>query len=244
MSSPQSETVTSFQIKQIAYDLGADLCGIAPVERFRNAPEGFMPRDIYNQAKCVVVYAKRLPQEVLFAQSCIPYTQANSMICTEVDRISLKLSFKLESLGVGSVMIPSDDPYEYWDDHNQYGRGIMSLRHAAELAGLGRLGKNSLLINRELGNMVQIGALLVNRELVSDDLVDYEVCPEGCRLCLDSCPRNALDGITVNQQECRPLSNFRNGKGYILKKCCECRKVCPSALGVRSWDEESIVKAG
>jgi hypothetical protein len=41
-------------IRSLAYDLGADLCGIAPVERFDDAPPGFRPRDIFPQAKSVV----------------------------------------------------------------------------------------------------------------------------------------------------------------------------------------------
>jgi len=34
------------------------------------------------------------------------------------------------------VLIPTDAPYEYWDSENQEGRAILSLRHAAMLAGL------------------------------------------------------------------------------------------------------------
>jgi hypothetical protein len=39
------------------------------------------------------------------------------------------------------------EPYEYWDDKIPEGKGIISLRHAGELAGVGKIGKNNLLIN-------------------------------------------------------------------------------------------------
>ncbi|HNW50026.1 MAG TPA: hypothetical protein PKH79_03025 [Prolixibacteraceae bacterium] len=36
-------------IKEVAYSLGADVCGIANVERFTNAPKGFHPSDIFRR---------------------------------------------------------------------------------------------------------------------------------------------------------------------------------------------------
>lgn len=40
--------IDSNEIKKFLYNSGADACGIAPVERFKNAPEGFHPKDIYS----------------------------------------------------------------------------------------------------------------------------------------------------------------------------------------------------
>jgi epoxyqueuosine reductase QueG len=177
------------------------------------------------------VFAKRVPEEALFAESCIPYTHVNTLVTQEVDRLALTLSLHLEDRGIANVMVPSDDPYEHWDPAEHYGRAILSLRHAGYLAGLGKLGKNTLLINEKYGNMIQIGALLVAEALDQDEMADYEVCPEACSICLKSCPTNALDGTTVKQKACRPLSVYKTEKGYILKKCWECRKVCPNALG-------------
>ena len=220
----------------MARQLGADLCGIAPVDRFGNAPEGFRPTDIYHKAVSVIVYARRLPVDVLDAESCIPYTRINSLVAEEVDRLSLQLSLQLQDAGIPNIMIPSDDPFEYWKADRTYGRAILSLRHAAALAGLGRLGRNNLLINQQYGNMVQIGAILAAASFEYDDPATYEVCPPECRLCLDACPRHALDGTTVDQKACRPLATYRHPKGYILKKCWECRKVCPHARGVRGME--------
>jgi epoxyqueuosine reductase QueG len=220
-------------IKKMAYDLGADLCGVASVEGFSAAPKGFNPRDIYSQTKSVLVFAKRVPRETLFAESCIPYTHVNTLVTQEVDRLAFTLSLHLEDRGIANVMVPSDDPYEHWDSAEHYGRAILSLRHAGYTAGLGRLGKNTLLINEKYGNMIQIGALLIAEALDQDEMAYYEVCPEACSICLQSCPTNALDGTTVKQKACRPLSVHKTEKGYVLKKCWECRKVCPNVLGLR-----------
>jgi epoxyqueuosine reductase QueG len=219
-------------IKEIIKGLGADLCGIAPVDRFNEAPKGFHPRDIYKDSKSVVVFAKRLPLESLFATSCVPYTYVNDIITRKVDELGFEVALELEDQGIRAVPIPSDDPYEYWEPENSYGRAILSLRHAGYLAGLGVLGKNNLLINKELGNMIQIGAVLVPFELEGDDIATYEGCPANCNICIESCPVKALDGKTVDQKLCRPRSNYRTEKGYVLKKCNECRKVCPSCRGI------------
>jgi epoxyqueuosine reductase QueG len=222
--------MNSQQIKQIAMELGADLCGIASEERFSGAPEGFRPRDIYSKCKSVAVFAKRVPSESLYAENIISYTHINNLVMQETDRTALSISLALQDKGIPNVMIPTDDPLEYWEPENQYARGILSLRHAGYLSGLGYLGKNTLLINPRYGNMLQIGAVLLGIVLEPDKILDTR-CPDGCRLCIDNCPAGALDGTTVIQKLCRPLSNFKTEKGYTLKKCYRCRNVCPSAAG-------------
>jgi epoxyqueuosine reductase len=225
--------ISSQGLKDLAQELGADLCGIAPADRFGEAPEGFHPADIYEKCKSVVVYAKRLPTEALFASSCVPYTHINRMVTLETDMIGIELCRRLEERGVGAVPIPSDDPYEHWEPDRAYGRAILSMRHAGYLAGLGGLGRNTLLVNGLFGNMIQIGAVLVDSELEGDPIAAYQVCPDGCTRCIDSCPVNALDGVAVDQYLCRPLACFKNERGFILKKCNLCRSVCPSRVGLK-----------
>ncbi len=41
----KNKNVSVKSVKKLALQKGADLCGIAPVERFRDAPEGFRPTD-------------------------------------------------------------------------------------------------------------------------------------------------------------------------------------------------------
>ena len=224
--------MNAHEIKSTAFDLGADLCGISSVDRFFPAPKGFHPNDIYKDCQSVLVFAKRLPAGSLFASSCIPYTYINRLITEEVDALTLSLSRKLDALGVKNIPVPSDDPSEYWEPDRTYARGILSLRHAGHLAGLGVLGKSTLLINDRLGNMIQLGALLLNEKLEGDPIATYEACKDDCQLCIQSCPQSALDGITVNQRACRSISNYKNERGFVLKKCWECRRVCPNHSGI------------
>lgn len=219
--------INSKKLKELIFNMGADLCGIAPADRFKNAPKGFKPEDIYEGCKSVIVFAKRVPGSSLDINNCIPYTHVNNILTQEVDKLGVLISLKLEDMDIKAVPIPSDDPYEYWDSKNSYGRAILSMRHSGYLAGLGVLAKNTLLINEKYGSMIQIGAVLVNIKLKGDPIIEAELCPANCSICIESCPQKALDGKTVNQELCRPLSNYQNEKGYVLKKCNICRRVCP-----------------
>jgi len=221
----------SEKVKAIAGDLGADLCGVASMDRFDDAPAGFGPRDIYPDCRSVVVVAKRVPRGVLQAKSCVPYTQFSRLTNQEVDRLTGMLGLALEDLGMTAVPVPADDPYEHWEPDRMYGRGILSMRHAAHLAGLGVLGRNTLLKNARFGNMVQIGAVLVDAEIRPDPLTTEGNCPEHCRRCIEACPAKALDGVTVDQRLCRASSAFVNQKGHSLYRCYACRKVCPDGGG-------------
>jgi epoxyqueuosine reductase QueG len=211
--------------------LGADLCGIASAGRFAGAPEGFKPTDIFPQCKSVIVFAKRIPVGPAFAVTPVPYTKFKEVSVNELDAIGMHLSLLLEEAGTLPVPVPCDDPYEYWDSDTLTGRGILSMRHAGYLAGLGILGKNTLLINEDYGNMIHIGAVLVDVELDQDPLSDFKGCPEACTICLDSCPQKALDGTTVNQKLCRSFAFPVTKKGYALYGCNLCRRSCPRCLG-------------
>ncbi len=223
--------LSSEEIKSITLSLGADKCGIASTDRFSSAPIGFRPSDIYSKCKSVVAFLKNLPPEVIMVENPVPYTHTAHMLYAALDQIGLNLCYELEKLKITSVPVPTDNPYLFWDADNKHGMAILSMRHAAFNAGLGILGRNTLLINRDYGNMVYIGALLIDAEVEPDPIVTDFACPENCRLCLDACPANALDGITVNQKRCRENSCYQHPRGWDIYTCNECRKVCPLRNG-------------
>ena len=47
------------EIKNYLLQSGADLCGIAGIERFSDAPEGYHPTDVLPDCKSVIVIAKK-----------------------------------------------------------------------------------------------------------------------------------------------------------------------------------------
>ena len=226
------KTMTAEQFKEMAKALDTDLCGIASVDRFEEAPEGFRPQNIFSETKSVIVLAKRFPEGVFSSKSPVPYTFACEVILREVFRITCEFALKLQDAGITAVPIPSE-PYEYWDSDAKEGKGILSLRHAGYLAGLGVLGKNMLLTNDIYGNRITLGALLVDTALKGDPIAQYAFCSDDCRLCVEKCPGKALGGASVVQKLCREKSQLTTAKGYALYTCNVCRSICPSGKGVR-----------
>jgi len=220
------------QVKSIILNLGADLCGIANIDRFADTPDGFHPLDIYKECKSVIVFAKRLPKGLAYVNPRIVYNHANNLSKNEVDRITYEASILIEQLDCVVVPLPCDGPYEYWEKDNLKGKGLLSMRHAAVRAGLGSLGKNTLLINKLYGNFLTLGAVLTDLDLKSDPLSE-ELCIENCRLCLDNCPVKALDGKIAIQRLCRPHAYATNDRGFEVVNCNKCRTVCPVKFGKR-----------
>jgi epoxyqueuosine reductase len=224
--------ISSRTIKRRTKQHGADICGVAPVARFADAPKGFHPCDIYPDCRSIVAFASHFPLSTLQAKTNAPYTLMRNKMVDKLDWISFHVSGELETEGVASVPIPSAEPYEYWDADRTHGRGILSLKHAGALAGLGVLGKNTLLMNERFGNMIWLGAILVSINLQADPIASYEGCTPEYTLCMDSCPQHALDGITIDQKLCRERSiSHTQGGGWILS-CNICRRICPYHAGL------------
>ncbi|MDT8719585.1 epoxyqueuosine reductase [Clostridium sp. 19966] len=213
-------------IKNLAYSLGADVCGIASIDRFYDAPKGFSPIDIYGEAKAVVVYGKHFSKEMYETNTNAPYTFIKNKLVQDLDNISIELSFRISAQGYGAIPIPGDEPYDYWDEENKIGRGILSLKHAAQAAGIGFMGRNTLLINEKYGNRLYLAALVTNAELQADELLN-KTCPKECDKCVKACPQYALDGISINQKKCREKCISTTPGGGFVYGCNICRKICP-----------------
>lgn len=168
-------------VKQIIYSYGADVCGIADIERFAAAPPGFSPSDLFRDCKSVIVFGCALPRGITKADSRLVYGHYNSLLCDEVDKIALRGAKALErKFGAKAVPLPCDNPYEYWDSETLTGKGLISMKHAAVLCGLGTLGKSSLLLNPEYGNLLVLGAILFELKLQSDKPCE-EICIKNCK---------------------------------------------------------------
>ncbi|MDP4266866.1 MAG: hypothetical protein Q8880_05480 [Bacteroidota bacterium] len=129
--------------------------------------------------------------------------------------------------------IVSIDRYDYWDVETMTGKGILSLKHLGYKAGLGYIGRNSLLCNDKYGNLIRLGAVITDVEMVADDLMEGDMCSDSCNLCINSCPVGAIgiDGIVL-QRNCREHAEIKNKRGVDIYACCECRRVCPNMNGI------------
>ena len=116
--------MTKEQIKELAYSLGADLCGIASIDRFLEAPKGYHPLDVFPQCKSVISFACRFPVGALKCNTSAVYTRIRNSLTPKLDAIALDLCIRLEQEDILAVPIPTNE--SEWDGSTNRWRSIIS----------------------------------------------------------------------------------------------------------------------
>ena len=112
----------------------------------------------------------------------------------------------------------------------------------AEEAGIGWIGKNSNIINPEIGSWIVLGHLL-STEILEPDKSAIASCGK-CEKCIEECPTNAIsEPFVVNANRCLAYHTIENrdhelpteikqSLGSWVAGCDICQEVCP-------WNKKS-----
>lgn len=110
-------------------------------------------------------------------------------------------------------------------------------RELAQRAGLGWIGKNSMLINPTAGSTFFLAEILLGIELEPDEKFTTDHCGT-CTRCITACPTNCiLPNRTINANHCISYLTIENKKdipenlrekiGNWIFGCDICQQVCP-----------------
>jgi len=117
-----------------------------------------------------------------------------------------------------------------------------SYKRVFRLAGIGAIGKNSLIISPEYGPWLRFGYFLTDADLEPDKPCDKDLCGD-CVRCIKACPVGALKPYVVDPEKCLVGIHCRlrvpKASRVLLSKhepqltpathvmCTRCQIVCP-----------------
>ena len=242
----------SASIKAKAAELGFDLCGIAPAHAF---PElGFLKdwlargyagemQYMHNSAERRADIRNFLPsaRSVIVTAATYNTPERREPGVTDPVRVAkyargqdyhAVLGQRLHELREW-MRAQTDEPFDaelFVDKHH------VQERVFAQYAGLGWIGKNTCLINREQGSWLFLAGIATSLELQPDP-PGFDQCG-ACTLCIDACPTGALvDPRVMDATKCisyltieldGPIPEAQRAQiGNHAYGCDICQDVCP-----------------
>lgn len=247
-------SLTSEAIKHRAREIGFDVCGVAPagafpelaffrqwIDRGYAGTMGYLPRSAERRsdARKVVPSARSVIVTGTLYNCGQPYSiERNDATRGEVARYAWSPDYhrvigeRMDAL-LAWMRAQHTEPFEaraYVDT------GPVQERVYAQYAGLGWIGKNTCVINPELGSWLLLGAIICSLPLETD-APSLDRCGT-CTLCLEACPTGAfaapyeLDAtrcvsyLTIEYRGSIPDAH-RPAIGNHLFGCDVCQEVCP-----------------
>lgn len=257
-----SSAVDTVWIVEQAVKLGFSVCGVVPLEKFPEhaAFEEWLARDYSGEMSYLRDPRRREPGQVLGGGRSVIVCALNYHTAHPDSSEIADFTTEGEPRGWISRYAWGRDYHEVlWERLNTLAdalaerfpephrsrayadTGPVAERVFAKYAGLGWLGKNTLLLNEKLGSWFFLGVIVTTLEL-APSLAPGESPPAdlcgNCRQCLDACPTGALfEPYMLDARRCISYltielrggipEEFREAIGRHVYGCDICQEVCP-----------------
>ncbi len=200
------------QIKAYAKRLGADIVGIAPMDRFEGAPKQMDPRYIMPEAKSMIVMGFRvmrgslrgIEEGTFFSNySAMGY---GGLTYLYIPLTVINLCKLIEDEGYEAIPIGHQSDWRGIEGDGKlrkdYSKPVepgkpqpdvmLHLRICGFLAGLGEIGYSKMFLSPEFGPRLRLGVVLTEMELTPDPIYNGPKLCNRCMACVRECPGNAI----------------------------------------------------
>ncbi len=182
--------MNNHDIKEAARSFGADLVGVAPVERLDGLPEIHRPRTLAPATRSVIVLGHRIMrgafrgvEEGTNFWSTYSCYGANWVEDSFLSRTVFHVAAFLEEAGFEAVPLLS---------HRIAGEAfIPDYLSAAVAAGLGEVGRGGFLLTPQYGHRQRLAMIFTDAAIEGDVEIAPGLC-SGCRACLAGCLLGAM----------------------------------------------------
>ena len=207
--------MTKEEVKALAKSLGADIVGIASMDRFEGAPPQMDPRFIMPEAKSMIVMGFRvmrgslrgIEEGTFFSNySAMGY---GGLTYNYIPLTVINLCKHIEDEGYEAIPIGHQSDWRAIDNvgrlRENYSKPVeegkpcpdimLHLRICAYLAGLGEIGYSKMFLSPEFGPRLRIGVVLTELELEPDPIYDGPKLCNKCMACVRECPGHAISPV-------------------------------------------------
>ena len=218
--------LTNALIKEKAKELGATVCGIGKVYDEPNPQRD--PKMILPNAKCIIGFGFAVPKGLYKAmENGNQYYTYTTMGVKYIDEemaeiFLLKIRGMNENEGydaclqkaIPNLRIKGDkttnpevlDTYELIhavpvEEGKPEPDVIIDFGKAAKACGLGEMGLNGKIINKEHGPFMRYCFIITDAPLEVDDVKEESICDK-CGACIEACPGNAVSEEGLDTWQC------------------------------------------
>jgi epoxyqueuosine reductase len=209
--------ITSQMVKKQAKAMGADLVGIASIDRYEGAPIQQDPRQIMPEARSVIAVAFRvnrgslrgIEEGTFFSNySAMGYGGITYLF---MPLVVMNLARMIEDTGYEAIPYGHQSDWRAIDqDGDLYpnfsrpvapGRAApdvaVHLRIAAYVAGLGEIGYSKVFLTPQFGPRQRVGIIITEAELDPDPIYDGPKLCNRCMACVRECPGHAISATST-----------------------------------------------
>jgi epoxyqueuosine reductase len=190
---------------------------------FGQIPEGATIFEVKDRLPRVIVFGFPLSKTVLETIKDRPtliYKHHYKTVNWILDQTACQLVRFIEGKGKKALAIPVSQIVDW-----EHRKGHISHIILGHEAGLGYIGKSSLLIHPTYGAQVRYVSVITDLEFEPDKKIE-DSCGE-CKKCIEECPAEAISENGVDLMRCfEKLNEFARIKGIGQHICGVCVKVC------------------